>query len=228
MERRGHTLSIYQIAALRTQGNEMNVEPSATPFMQRKRIHVVQTGALVAFALIVFSQSVFNDPATHEAIELIGFGFILVCVFGRLWSILYIGGIKNRELATTGPYSLTRNPLYFFSTLGAFGVGLVIGSFVYAVLLAGLSYLVFRITSKKEANFLRTQFPGEYEAYEKRTPLFWPKISQYIEGDSVEFSPKALKRTFIDALFFIALFPVIELLEYLQATDVLPVLFHVW
>lgn len=206
----------------------MNVESSQTPFVQRKRIRVIQIGALLVVSLVLFSQPKFNGPVTHEIVETIGFGFILACVFGRLWSILYIGGIKNRRLATKGPYSITRNPLYFFSTVGAFGIGLVIGSVIYAVLLAALSYLVFRVTARKEADYLRSQFKSEYEAYENRTPLFWPRPSLYVEGHGLEFSPNALKRTFFDALLFIALFPILEMIEYFQETGVLSVLFQAW
>lgn len=210
------------------EAKEMHVGSSPAPFVQRKRIRIVQIGAAIAAGLVLLSQPAFNNPMAHEIIESIGFGFILACVFGRLWSILYIGGIKNQKLAVTGPYSMTRNPLYFFSTVGAFGIGLAIGSFIYASLLAGLSYLVLRATARKEANFLRAQFPQEYRIYEQETPLFWPKPSLYVEGNGVEFSPGALKRTFFDALFFIALFPIIEFLEYLQETGALPVLFQVW
>lgn len=139
------------------------------PFNQRVRIRFIQLGSALAVGLVLFSQPAFNDPIAHSLIEGIGFGFILACVFGRLWSILFIGAIKNCQLATKGPYSTTRNPLYFFSTLGAFGIGLVFGSFVYAIVLAALSYLVFRVTAYKEAEFLRGQFPDEYRAYEVRT-----------------------------------------------------------
>jgi protein-S-isoprenylcysteine O-methyltransferase Ste14 len=36
----------------------------------------------------------------------------------RLWCSLYISGYKNSQLITSGPYSLCRNPLYFFSFVG--------------------------------------------------------------------------------------------------------------
>ena len=40
---------------------------------------------------------------------------ILICILGRTWATLYIGGQKQRELVTKGPYSVVRNPLYLFT-----------------------------------------------------------------------------------------------------------------
>ena len=42
---------------------------------------------------------------------------ILVCIVGRTWCTLYIGGNKKRELITAGPYSVVRNPLYVFTSI---------------------------------------------------------------------------------------------------------------
>ena len=53
----------------------------------------------------------------------IGFFFIVFGMSFRAWSAGYIS--KNRELATKGPYELTRNPLYFGNFL--LGMGIAIG-----------------------------------------------------------------------------------------------------
>ena len=45
----------------------------------------------------------------------IGFFFMMIGMFFRAWSSGYID--KDKELATEGPYSLTRNPLYFGNLL---------------------------------------------------------------------------------------------------------------
>jgi protein-S-isoprenylcysteine O-methyltransferase Ste14 len=69
-----------------------------------------------------------DDSIMFEILELGGITLLLVCTFGRLWSILYSGSKKNVELVTRGPYSISRNPLYLFSSIGAFGIGLMFAS----------------------------------------------------------------------------------------------------
>ena len=56
----------------------------------------------------------------------------LVCIVGRAWCSLYIGGRKKAEIVDRGPYSISRNPLYVFSFMGAFGVGAQTGSVTLA------------------------------------------------------------------------------------------------
>lgn len=55
--------------------------------------------------------------------EMLGLFFVIACTLGRIWVSMYIAGYKNRELITVGPYSIMRNPLYFFNLLGAIGLG---------------------------------------------------------------------------------------------------------
>ncbi len=191
------------------------------PFNQRIRIHVVQLGAAVLAGIILLAQPAWEGNA-HELTEMTGFGLVLLCVAGRMWSILYVGSKKNRELVMSGPYSMTRNPLYFFSTIGAVGVGLIYGSFFVAVLSGVVTYGIFIATAAKEEQYLRSVFGRQYDAYAERTPIFWPRISLYQDSEHVLFSPIALKRTFIDGLYFLAVFPVIEILEYAHVKGILP------
>lgn len=195
------------------------------PFNQRKRQVIVKILAAAAIALLFVSGPSWNNgSALRNALEFAGVLFILVCMFGRLWSTLYVGTRKNSELVMVGPYSITRNPLYLFSTIGVFGIGLVFGSIVVALFLAAMSYLVFTITAKKEAAFLRTQFVSDYPAYEKRTPQFWPDFRLYHTPSEVTFSPQVMTRAFGDSLYFLAVIPVIKGVELLQAAGYLPVL----
>jgi protein-S-isoprenylcysteine O-methyltransferase Ste14 len=165
-----------------------------------------------------------GDP--HEVIELAGVGLVLACIAGRMWSILYIGSRKNSDLVTTGPYSMTRNPLYFFSTVGAAGIGLMLGSFVMTGALMLVAWLALGATARREADHLRALFGAAYDDYARVTPMFWPKPSLYREPAEASFSPSALKRTFLDGLFFLLLFPVIELIEHAQEASHLPVLLN--
>jgi protein-S-isoprenylcysteine O-methyltransferase Ste14 len=197
------------------------------PVSQRSRIHLLQAGSILLAAPVLLTQPVLVGP-THEFIEMSGVGLVLICIAGRMWSSLYIGARKNRALVTSGPYSITRNPLYLFSTVGAVGIGLMFGSISAALGLGVLAAVVLLATANKEAEHLRRIFGAEYESYAARTPLFWPKLSLYHDTAEVAFSPKALKRTFIDGLLFLAVFPAIEAIEHLQTDGVLPVLAHIF
>ncbi|ESZ05254.1 hypothetical protein NLY44_22265 [Mesorhizobium sp. C089B] len=123
---------------------------------------------------------------------------------------------------------MSRNPLYFFSTVGAAGVGLMYGSVLVAAALALVSYLVFRVTARKEAEFLFGKFGPAYSVYAERTPPFWPNPLLFHDQAERRFSTKALRRTFTDGLYFLALFPAIETIEQLRISGMLPVFFTLY
>ena len=201
----------------------MTASGQPQPFVQRKRLLIVQILSVAAVLVLLFSKPVWRDVSWADgALKYAGVALILACVFGRLWSILFVGGHKNTELVTEGPYSVTRNPLYLFSTIGIFGIGLVFGSVVIALIFGGLSYLIFTVTGQKEGAFLRGHFGDKYRAYEASTPAFWPNIKLFHQPDDVTFSPVALQRTFVDAMYFILMIPVIEGVKYLQVSGYLP------
>lgn len=197
------------------------------PVHQRRRIHTLQFAALASLPLILLAQPALEGGA-HEFIEIAGVALAFVCIVGRMWSILYVGSKKNKELVTSGPYSMTRNPLYFFSCIGAVGIGLMYGSVLVALLLGGIAYLVLSTTASKESAYLQTMFGPAYDAYARRTPMFWPKPALYEDAQEVYFSPKALKKTVLDGALFLAAFPIIETIEYLQAAGYLPILMRVF
>ncbi|MEP9387489.1 isoprenylcysteine carboxylmethyltransferase family protein [Mesorhizobium sp. KR9-304] len=197
---------------------------SRKPVNQRVRIRILQAGGFLLIGALLFAHPALAGDG-HEGVELIALALVLVCIAGRMWSILYIGAKKNEELVTAGPYSVTRNPLYVFSVIGAVGIGLFVGSFMLALALGLAAYLVLVVTAEKEARYLESLFGDGYRDYARETPLFWPKPLLYRDADEVTFSPVALRRTFLDGLFFLAAFPAIELIEHLQEAGRLPILF---
>ena len=209
--------------------SDASLKPAMKVFEQRKRLIVVQVTAVVAIVLLLFTKPFLGEGSDgHEFVETLGVGFVLVCFIGRLWSTLYVGGKKNAELISAGPFSVTQNPLYFFSTVGATGVGLMYGSVLAAAGLGLASFVVFRVTARKEAAFLLGKFGPAYSAYTERTPLFWPNPLLYNDQVERQFSTRTLKRTFRDGLYFLALFPIIELAEHLRNTGMLPVFFTLY
>ncbi|WP_027059294.1 methyltransferase family protein [Mesorhizobium loti] len=199
-----------------------SLKPVSQAFVQRKRLIFVRVAAVLAVLLLFLTKPALSEGSNgHEMLEFFGFCLVLACVAGRLWSILYVGGKKNEELVSSGPFSMSQNPLYFFSTVGAVGIGLLYGSVLAALALGLASFLIFRVTARKEAAYLLGKFGPAYLAYTKRTPRFWPNPLIYRDGDQMEFSTRALKRTFFDGLYFLAIFPAIELVEYFRETGLL-------
>ncbi|HUH49159.1 MAG TPA: isoprenylcysteine carboxylmethyltransferase family protein [Mycoplana sp.] len=197
---------------------------SVTAFKQKKRISLLWLFAFVFLPAIAFVQPYWVGGRLHEALEVGGLMLVFFGILGRLWSILYIGAHKNRKLVDVGPYSMTRNPLYLSSLAGVFGVGLMVGSLVVALSMTTACYVVFHYTARREALYLRSLFGPAYDDYARRTPLFLPNPSLYKGATSITFSQPALAATFRDSLFLLALFPLIEGLEYLRTTGHLPTL----
>lgn len=194
---------------------------------QHTRRMVLAVVVVVLFAMLLFGQSVFPpDTPVHETIEMVGVLLIFLGVVGRLWSTLYIGGRKSSEVVTGGPYSITRNPLYVFSTLAAAGVGAQIGSITATIGFGALCAGAFYIVILREEKFLRQVLGAPYQAYLLKVPRFFPKLSLYQEGDTGSFKPRLLRTTLLDGLVFLVALPAFELIDGAQQSGILPVLFR--
>ncbi|RVD09258.1 MAG: isoprenylcysteine carboxylmethyltransferase family protein [Mesorhizobium sp.] len=178
-------------------------------------------------ALLIFGGSP-HDELTHERIEAHGIALILIGIGGRLWSILYIGGRKSAEVVTTGPYSVMRNPLYFFSTVAAVGIGTQTGSAIVAVASAVLCAAAFHIVTLREERHLTTVLGAPYKDYVARVPRFFPNPRLYRDRAEVTFTPRIFNHTLRDGLMFLVSIPFFELIESGQESGVIPVLFWLY
>jgi protein-S-isoprenylcysteine O-methyltransferase Ste14 len=185
----------------------------------------VLLAAIVAgIVFLLFGASRWDDRGwVHEAIEWAGIALIAVCIVGRTWCSLYIGGRKNRTLVTDGPYSVSRNPLYFFSIVGAVGVGAQVGSIAIALVCGFIAWVVFLRTVLTEEDVLLAAFGDEYRRYASRVPRFLPRLSLWRDLAVVEVRPRLVQTTFVDALVFLLAVPIAEGVEYLQDIGALPV-----
>ncbi len=123
--------------------------------VQTIRKIVLLLAVMVGFVALTVTASRWAEmSAVRYAIEWIGVVLIVVCIVGRTWSSFYIGGRKNREIVRIGPYSVSRNPLYLFSFIGAAGVGAQFGSLTIALFCVLIAWLVFRLVVNKEERAL--------------------------------------------------------------------------
>jgi protein-S-isoprenylcysteine O-methyltransferase Ste14 len=194
---------------------------------QRTRRHAIGALLLLIGAGLLFIASSQSESA-HEWIEMAGIVLIVAGIGGRLWSTLYIGGRKSVEVVDTGPYSIMRNPLYFFSMIAAAGAGAQVGSVTLAVVFAFLCWLAFSLVIRREEAYLSTKMGTGYADYLARVPRFFPNPSLYRDQKEVTFRPKLLKQTLLDGLVFFASIPIFEFIEIAQNGGTLPVFLRVY
>ncbi len=118
------------------------------------------------------------DSWTTFGLDCVGWLLFLLGAAWRWWATLYIGGHKDSLLAQSGPYSMTRNPLYFGTLLLAMSAAFLTQSLAFGVGLTCVAYLYLRITIPNEENRLLAKFGLEYETYLTRVPRFWPRLGR--------------------------------------------------
>ena len=181
--------------------------------------------ALATFAVLFFFAGP-RWPYVHEAMRWVGAGLIFVCICGRTWCSLYIGGRKNYELVMTGPYSVSRNPLYVFSILGALGIGAQFGAVSVALLAGVCAWAVHMLVVRQEERLLLAEYGDVYAGYLAEVPRFFPRFSLWKNVDVLEVRPRAFARTFGDACIFISAIPGAAAIDLLHNLGLLRVFFR--
>jgi protein-S-isoprenylcysteine O-methyltransferase Ste14 len=98
----------------------------------------------------------------------------------RAYSSGYVN--KNTELATTGPYAYTRNPLYLASFVLALGFIIAARSWLLLVTFIVLFAIIYIPTILSEEVWLRDNFLS-FENYCRRVPRFFPRLTPaYLPG----------------------------------------------
>ncbi len=143
--------------------------------LQRLRVPL---GFLTAILFLIFSQ-----PSWRTI--LIGAPIVLCGVAIRAWASGHLR--KNAELAVSGPYAYTRNPLYVGSFILAIGIVICGGSWWLAILLLGFFLAVYLPVMQAEVADMHKLFPQDFPDYEKNVPLFLPRFTPWKKGAGQRF-----------------------------------------
>ena len=193
--------------------------------VQHRRRRSVALGLIFVMAVALCTGSIWADgDLLNRLIEDLGLVLIVIAIVGRAWCSLYIGGRKAEELVTTGPYSISRNPLYVFSFIGAFGVGLQSGSLTLGFVFLLATMAIFVPLIAQEENFLANAMPRLFSAYRAMTPRLWPRPGLWRSPERITVRPDLFLRTLADGLPFVLAWPLFDGLDGLQRSGLLPVL----
>jgi protein-S-isoprenylcysteine O-methyltransferase Ste14 len=84
---------------------------------------------------------------------------------------------KHKQLAVSGPYAFTRNPLYLGSVLLATGFSVASHSWKSTLLLAAYLAIFYPVVIRREQAELKTLYGPAFEEYASQVPAFWPRLS---------------------------------------------------
>ncbi len=108
---------------------------------------------------------------------MLGAAFVVLGLLVRGWAAGVL--TKDRELAVSGPYAFTRNPLYLGSFL--IGAGAVIAGgrpWLGPVFLAYFAW-IYGSTMARESGELEERFGDGYRRYRESVPAFVPRVTPF-------------------------------------------------
>jgi protein-S-isoprenylcysteine O-methyltransferase Ste14 len=189
------------------------------------------TTRVIAVFLILFllfsTHSWKHESPITDLLDMTGIFLLGICSFGRLWASLYISGYKIHHLMDLGPYSMVRHPLYFFSFIGAVGIGCVSQNIAILMVLVLFFLLYYGPVVLAEEEELLAVHGTDYEQYMKRVPRFIPKFSLLKEPPSFNVQTLVYRKAFLDAIWFVWAFIPLKIIDRLHDAGILQSLFYI-
>lgn len=196
--------------------------------LRKKRALLLRFAALAGFPLILLARPYWAEHLYCDLIfESLAFILIVLGVLGRLWSYLHICGRKSRELVTTGPYALCRNPLYFFSLILVCGIGLLFENLVVFAGILTAFLLLHAIAINQEERKLAECFDAAYEEYRRKVPRLipsWRTLHSLPPGEAVLIDTGLIRKHILESMAFFLIVPIAEILERFHSLGIIPTL----
>lgn len=95
----------------------------------------------------------------------------------RAWASGHIK--KASELAVSGPYAYTRNPLYLGSLILGLGFTIAAGVWWLALLFIALFLGIYLPVMRVEVEDIRRIFGTSFDEYERNVPMFLPRLTAW-------------------------------------------------
>ena len=175
---------------------------------ERSRLFIFRlTGICCVGSFFISPPTLELESYTRLMCDNIGLLLVVICMQGRIWSSLFIGGRKDFEVVTFGPYAVVRHPLYLFTFFGAAGFALTCPNFsVSFVLLAFVIGYSFRVMKAEEERLIRI-FGDVYLKYQQKTPMIIPRSwIFYSELRRVRIKTHVVWKSFCNEMWFVCFY----------------------
>jgi len=192
-------------------------------FLAKYRMYFLRASMILLIVLSITNnnfRAYTLDITSIESLKMSIIGFVLVVFgsFGRIWASLYIEGHKTKNLITAGPFSMVRNPLYFFSLIMLLGFSLALKS-IYLPLSLLLIFVIFHIpTIANEEKKLQNIHGEKFEDYVRSTPRLIPNIFKYKKpeiGEKVLVKISRINGVLIEIMGYLFLYTVIDIIYFI-------------
>jgi protein-S-isoprenylcysteine O-methyltransferase Ste14 len=142
---------------------------------------------VIAVAALCAAVALLIRPYWHDLtfgatwVRIVGLAILVTSTVFALWSRLTLGTMWSfdaevrvgHELRTTGPYGVTRHPIYT-GLLGMLFGSTLLSGFGHWVVLFPVGLLLCEIKARSEERLLTKTFPEDYPAYRQRVPQLIP------------------------------------------------------
>lgn len=192
-------------------------------FLAFNRLPISRIIAIMFFIGLVFTKPILVDTMLYIVMLILGFILVLVGILGRVFASMFLSDNRNRKIVTTGIYSVSRNPLYFFSFLGTLGILFIYGS-LFAIIIVTIFYAIYYWqVIKFEEKSLSAKLGKEYIAYlNSGVPRFFPKFSRWQSEKYITVNYQVVKKTMMDSAYFFLIAMAMLIVLTLQAMGLIP------
>lgn len=178
--------------------------------------------AIVALYLASHSAWETQCDAVAESFFIVGLLLASIGAMGRIWCSAYIAGYKNGTLIMNGPYSICRNPLYFFSFVGSVGVGLATETATIPLLVAAVFAVYYPSVIRSEERYLLSEHGKRFSAYMQKVPRFFPSFRLLVEKEAATVHLVIFRKHILSAIWFVWTPAFLECVEFLHESRILP------
>ena len=192
-------------------------------FLAKYRMYFLRVSILLLLVLSITNndfRAYTLELTTTESLQMSILGFVMVVLgsFGRIWASLYIEGNKTKNLITAGPFSMVRNPLYFFSLIVFIGFSLALKA-IYLPFAFLLIFVIFHVpTIANEEKKLQDIHGEKFTSYVKSTPRLIPNIFKYKKpeiGEKVLVKIKRINSILIEVIGYLFLYTLIDIIYFI-------------
>ena len=198
-------------------------------FLAYNRLPISRVLIILCFLVFVFIKPMLVDSIFYIFMLIIGLILVLIGILGRVFANIFLSDNRNKKLVSNGIYSISRNPLYFFSFLGTLGILFIYGSFLVMFIVVTFYAIYYWQVILFEERSLTAKLGKEYSSYlNSGVPRFFPNFSRWQSEKYITVNYNIVKKSILDSFYFFLIAILIIIILNLQAMGLVPVLLVVW